>query len=169
MNNVVVGVADCRASDGAEDVLTTYALGSCIAVAVHDPVAHVGGLLHFMLPDSGLDRVRAERQPAMFADTGMTLLMREVCARGAQKRRLAVWAAGGAQIVDDKGVFEIGKRNYLAMRKLLWKAGVLLRAEAVGGTVYRTVRLEVASGRFLLRAGGAAERELAAKENGYGV
>ena len=63
--------------------------------------------------------------------------------------------------MDSEGIFNIGKRNYLALRKVLWKAGVLVQAEDVGGNVPRTVRLEVGSGRFWLRGAGSAEWELA--------
>ena len=68
--------------------------------------------------------------------------------------------AGGAQVLDSQGVFQIGKRNYLAARKILWKAGILIAAEAVGGEVSRTTRLEVATGRMWIREGGGVEREL---------
>jgi len=62
--------------------------------------------------------------------------------------------------MDSEGVFNIGKRNYLALRKILWKAGVLVQGEDVGGNASRTVRLEVGSGRFWLRGAGSAEREM---------
>ena len=114
-------------------VLVTFALGSCIGLTAYDPVSAVGGLLHFMLPDSTIDPERARVNPCMFADTGIPLLLDRVCKHGGAKRRLAVHAVGGAQMLDQQGVFEIGKRNYLAMRKALWKAGSLLHGEAVGG------------------------------------
>lgn len=161
MNSVVVGVADCRLSADPSCVLVTYALGSCIAVMIHDPVAGVGGLLHFMLPESALDRAKAEQNPFMFADTGIPFLFRGAYELGADKRRLQVWVAGGAQVMDPGGVFNIGKRNHLALRKILWKAGVLVHSEEVGGTISRTVRLEVGSGRVLLRGAGEDEREMA--------
>jgi chemotaxis protein CheD len=162
MNPLVVGVGDCRVSNDPNGVLVTYALGSCIAVTVHDPVAGVGGLLHFMLPESSLDRAKAQQNPFMFADTGIPLLFQTAYKLGAEKRRLAVTAAGGAQMMDQRGVFNIGKRNYLTMRKILWKAGVLVRAEDVGGLVARTVRLEVASGRVSMRGPGEVEQDLVA-------
>lgn len=62
--------------------------------------------------------------------------------------------------MDREGVFNIGKRNYLALRKILWKAGVLVQGEDVGGHLSRTVRLDIASGRFWLRGPGSAEQEL---------
>jgi chemotaxis protein CheD len=161
MANVVVGVADCQISKSRDQVLVTYALGSCIAVAIHDPVAGVGGLLHYMLPESAISPAKAGENPYMFADTGIPLLFRRAYEYGAEKRRLVVRVAGGAQVMDSEGIFNIGKRNYLALRKVLWKAGVLVQAEDVGGNVPRTVRLEVGSGRFWLRGAGSAEWELA--------
>lgn len=161
MINVVVGVADCRISNQREDVLVTYALGSCIAVAIHDPVAGVGGLLHYMLPESAISPAKAGENPYMFADTGIPLLFRRSYECGADKRRLVVRVAGGAQVMDPEGVFNIGKRNYLALRKIFWKAGVLLQGEDVGGNLSRTVRLEVGSGRFWLRGPGSLDKELA--------
>jgi chemotaxis protein CheD len=160
MNTLVVGVGDCRVSSDPARVLVTYALGSCIAVVIHDPVARVGGLLHFMLPESGLNPAKAQENPFMFADSGIPLLFRSAYELGAEKCRIVVTAAGGAQIMDPDGVFNIGKRNYLIMRKILWKAGVLIRAEDVGGLVSRTIRLEIASGKVSLRGPGEREEEL---------
>jgi chemotaxis protein CheD len=154
---VIVGIADCRISNEAESSLVTYALGSCIAVAIHDPATRVGGLLHFMLPESSIDREKAEANPFMFADTGVPLLFRNAYRAGAEKRRLIVRVIGGAQVVDDGGVFNVGKRNYLAVRKLLWKAGILIHAQAVGGSQSRTVRLDLASGQLIMRVGGKEE------------
>jgi len=160
MKPLVVQVADCQVSKDPEGALTTYALGSCIAVAIHDAAAGVGGLLHLMLPESAIDRAKAQANPYMFADTGIPLLFRNAYEIGAEKRRLTVRLAGGAQVMDENGVFNIGKRNYLAVRKILWKAGVLVSAEDVGGNISRTVRLDVGSGKFWLRTPGEAEREM---------
>jgi len=161
VEQIVVGMADCRIGDAPGQVLATYALGSCIGLAVHDAKAGVGGLLHFMLPDSGIDQARGRENPWMFADTGIPMLLDRLCARGASKRRLTVRAAGGASMMDQENGFDIGRRNYLAMRKILWKAGVMVHGEAVGGIRSRTVRLEIGSGKFLIQEGGEV-RELAA-------
>ena len=154
MEQIVVQMADCRVADVPGQVLATYALGSCIGLAVHDPQANVGGLLHFMLPDSGIDPARGRENPFMFADTGIPLLLDRVCRKGASKQRLMVHAAGGAQMLDPQNVFEIGKRNYLAMRKILWKRGIMVHAEAIGGANSRTVRLQIGSGRVWLQEAG---------------
>jgi chemotaxis protein CheD len=160
MRPVIVGIADCQVSSDPETVLVTYALGSCIAVAIYDPFARVAGMLHYMLPESSIDPGKARERPYMFADTGVPLLFRKAYECGAEKKRLIVRVAGGAQVMDDQGVFDIGRRNYLALRKILWKAGVLIHAEQVGGTNSRTLRLEVATGAAWLRGAGAAEQEL---------
>jgi chemotaxis protein CheD len=174
MRLLIVGISDCQVSRDPECELVTYALGSCIAVAIYDPVAHVAGLLHLMLPDSAIDAAQAAAKPYMFADTGVPLLFRRAYELGAEKRRIVVRLAGGAQVIDDNGVFDIGRRNYLAIRRILWKAGVLTQGEAVGGTTSRTVRLEVASGSMWLRGDAGIEEKFGAssgrsKGMGYGV
>lgn len=168
MSNIVVGVGDCAWSADPEAVLVTYALGSCIGLAIHDPVAGVAGLLHFMLPESKIDKDKASSRPYMFADTGIPALFRRSYEMGAVKSRLVVRAAGGAQVLDPAGFFNIGKRNYQAMRKILWQAGVMVQAESIGGTTSRTVRLEVHSGRMLYRGPGEEERELTASRSSKG-
>jgi chemotaxis protein CheD len=160
MRQVVVGVGDGQVVRDSAASLVTYALGSCVAVGVCDAQSGVGGMAHYMLPDSSLDAAKAAQNPWMFADTAIELLLRKVLECGADRKRLKVWAAGGAQVMDPSGVFQIGKRNGLALRKLLWKAGVMLSGEDIGGTVSRTVRLDVGAGEFWLRAAGEAERRL---------
>ena len=159
MSNLVVGVGDGQVTSNPKDTLVTYALGSCIAVMIHDPVAHVGGLLHFMLPESSLDPVKAKENPHMFADTGIPLLFRTAYGLGADKKRLKVGVFGGAQVMDDNSLFNIGKRNHAALRKIFWKAGVFIHKEAVGGTTARTVRLDVSTGQMWLRGAGGPECE----------
>ncbi len=90
-----MGISDCKVSRNPGDVLVTYALGSCICLAVYDPQAKVGGLLHFMLPDSSLDAAKAKETPAMFADTGIPLLFKSCYAQGAEKKRMIVKVAAG--------------------------------------------------------------------------
>jgi chemotaxis protein CheD len=155
---VVVGMADCRVSASPDAEIATYALGSCIGLAVYDRRARAGGLLHFMLPDSSI-AAQGERNPYKFADTGIARLLEEICALGASRRRLETWAAGAANMLDGPGAFEIGKRNHQALRRLLWKSGLLLAGEAVGGNVSRSVRLDIATGNFWVQEAGG-ERTL---------
>jgi chemotaxis protein CheD len=157
---IPVGISDCQVTADSEVVLITYALGSCIAVSAFDPLAKVGGLLHIMLPDSSLDTERGRYNPYMYADTAIPLLLSELMRRGASKQRLVIRLAGGAQVLDDNGLFNIGTKNHASTRNALTKAGVFVRAEAIGGTVWRTVWLEMATGRFLVRESGGLPQQL---------
>ena len=160
MTSLVVGIGDCQVTSKPGDVLITYALGSCIGIAIHDPVAKVGGLLHLMLPESTINPERAQQNPFVFADTGIPLLFRRAYECGAQKNRLVVSVAGGAQVLDEQEVFNIGKRNHAAVRKILWKAGCLIKNEAVGGTAARTMRLDMETGQVWLRTSGEGDCEM---------
>ena len=154
---VIIGMADVKVSDNPDDTLITYALGSCLGIIVHDPVAHVAGLLHVMLPSSQIDEVKAKAQPAMFVDTGVPLLFKECYRLGARKERMTVSVAGGSFSgrVDADDTFQIGKRNMLTLRKLLWKNGVLIHADETGGSQQsRTVSVNVSSGLVQLRTNG---------------
>jgi chemotaxis protein CheD len=162
MISQVIGIGECCVSNDPRDVLVSHALGSCIAVLIYDPVVRVAGLLHYMLPESGLDPAKAAAKPFLFADTGIHQLFRRAHLLGAVRSRLVVMAAGGAQMMAPDGSFNIGKRNQLAMRDILLKAGVVLRREEVGGVSARTVRIEVATGRVWLRTSSAGETELTA-------
>jgi len=148
-----VGISDCAVSNDEDVVITTHALGSCVGLIIYDPAARVGGLLHYMLPDSNMDKERAQKNPFMFADTGIPLLFHTAYKAGARKERIQVTALGGAQILGVNDTFNIGKRNLLSMRKILWKAGVMLHNEDVGGTSPRTARLEIATGRVQVSFG----------------
>jgi chemotaxis protein CheD len=158
--NLIVGMGGMQVSNDPKVMIVTYALGSCIGLTVYDPVSRVGGLLHYMLPESSTNPEKAQSNPFMFADTGIPLFFQEVYQLGGDKRRMQVKMAGGAQLLDDSGYFNIGKRNYMALRKILGANNVLIQAEMVGGQVNRTVRLEVASGRVWVKSSGDGEKNL---------
>jgi len=141
----------------------TYALGSCIGVALHDPRKHLSGLLHFLLPESEMDKVKARANPSMFADTGISWLLESMRQQGGATTGLRAMVIGGAQVISGHEMFQIGKRNHLAARKALWKAGILTELEEVGGGLSRTVRIDVATGDVWVREGGAADRQLVRK------
>ena len=156
---IVIGISDLQVSKDPNVVLATYALGSCIGVMVHDPQRMIGGLIHYMLPLSSANLEKAKERPAMFADTGIPLLFEKLYALGAQKRDLVVKVAGGGNLHDTKGVFNIGKRNYTVLRKMFWKNNVLISAEDVGGDRSRTTRLYVGTGTVTVSSQGT-ETEL---------
>jgi len=153
----IVGMADVKVSNNPDDTLITYALGSCLGIVVHDPVAHVAGLLHVMLPNSLIDEAKAKLQPAMFVDSGVPLLFKECYRLGARKERMTVSVAGGSFSgrSESDDTFQIGKRNMLTLRKLLWKNGVLIHADDTGGVQQsRTMSIVISSGLVQLRTNG---------------
>jgi chemotaxis protein CheD len=152
---VVVDIADVHVSNDSTASLVTFSLGSCIGVTIWDPEARVGGMVHYMLPDSAVEPARAAECPAMFADTGIPSLFRSAYALGAVRERLVVKVAGGSQLLNECGPVSIGKRNYLALRKIFWKNGVEIDREDVGGSLSRTLRLDVSTGRVTVRTRGA--------------
>lgn len=158
--DLIVGVGDMKASNDPESVLVTYSLGSCIGVGIYDPVVKVGGLLHYMLPESSLDASKAQNNPFMFGDTGIPLLFKEVYKYGAKKNQLQVLVIGGSQILDQNGLFNIGKRNHTLLRKMFWKNNVMIDFEDVGGTVNRTLKLEVKNGDAWLRVSGTGLKKI---------
>jgi chemotaxis protein CheD len=156
--NIVVDIGDMQVSADPRVDLITYSLGSCIGLSIWDPEIHVGGLLHYMLPESSISPQKAKLNPAMFGDTGIPALFRAAYELGAVKNRLIVKVAGGSSLLDDNGRFNIGKRNYTILRKLFWKNGVLIDSENAGGSLSRTMRLRIADGQVVIRNQG---REMA--------
>lgn len=151
MKQLTIDIADMQVCAAPDGVLVTYALGSCIALMVYDPIRRAGGMIHYMLPQASTAPEKAKVKPYMFADTGIPLLFHAMYGLGCNKKDLIVKVAGGAALMTQSDLFEIGKRNHLMMRKLLWKAGVPIRAEDVGGTDYRTARLFNDSGRVTIK------------------
>jgi chemotaxis protein CheD len=150
---IVVNVSDAAVSDEVENVLTTYSLGSCIGVCTYDPTARVAGMLHFQLPSATIDPQRAQQNPFMFADTGMECLLNLMTQKGADRRRLRVKLAGGAQMLNDNNLFNIGRRNQTAIRKVLWQHGLLIDREDLGGNRPRTLFMKVADGTVTVKSG----------------
>ncbi len=153
MNIVTVGIGELAVSADRSAVIITHGLGSCIAVIAYDPRRRIGGLLHFQLPSSALSHDRAAQSPGTFADTGIPLLFEKMYALGCRKEDIVVKAAGGGNFHDDNGTFDIGRRNHTMMRKIFWKAQVLVSAEDVGGSKSRTARLYLDTGQVTIQSG----------------
>ena len=154
MKTTTVDIADMKVTNDPNDVLVTYSLGSCVGLSLYDSVARVGGLIHCMLPLSRIDPRKAAARPAMFVDTGLPALLQAVYDLGANQRRLLVKAAGGGSPLGPDEIFKIGQRNLEVLGKVLWKNGLDLRAQSVGGAQARTLALDLQSGRTIVRTDG---------------
>lgn len=158
---IKVGMADlniCVSPDG----ITTLGLGSCVGIAVRDPVTKIGGLAHIMLPDS--KTIRNNTNIPKFADTGIEELVRRIVAKGANRSRLVAKIAGGAQMFSFQGgnseAVRVGERNVEASKKKLAELKIPILAEDTGKNYGRTVIFYPETGDFIIRAVGKPERTI---------
>lgn len=156
---VAVGLGELAVSARPRETLVAWSLGSCLGLTMYDPLARIGGLVHCLLPDSGLCPTRAHERPAMFVDSGLAELLCRLRAAGAEPRRLQVKAAGGAALLGEGGLFRIGERNLEALHAVLPRLGLRLHGSLLGGTEARTLLLAIDTGRAAVRHRGQ-EREL---------
>ena len=150
---IIVGIGEMAVADRSDDVIVTYALGSCVAVCLFDPVSHVAAMLHFLLPESSINARRAIAQPAAFGDTGIPLLVDTAVRRGLKKTRSSVRLVGGAMVANNPGAPATGHRNVLAARSILWRLGLFIGGQDVGGGEARTVHFAAGDGRLLVVSG----------------
>lgn len=148
---VVIGVGDMAVSNNDMVTLSTYALGSCVGVIVYDGQAHAGGILHLMLPDSTISPDKATKQPAMFADSGLPMLFKSMIGIRADKARMKIFLAGGASVLNGADPFKIGERNGAAVQSFLRTHGYGIAGQDLGGSVNRTVHLEISTGKVTLK------------------
>jgi chemotaxis protein CheD len=148
---VVIGIGELAVSKQREDVIVTHALGSCVAVCIFDPASGVAGMLHFLLPEGNINPDRARKQPGVFADTGIPLLLQTMAQHGFGKRRAVVKLVGGAEMNPAGAApFSTGRRNVLAAKNLLWRSGMFVSGHDTGGSAARTAYLSVTDGRLTI-------------------
>lgn len=143
MRSVLVVQGEHRVS-GDSDVLLTTLLGSCVATCLHDPVAKVGGMNHFLVADGGSASVGAERY-GLYA---MEVLINGLLKLGGDKRRLQAKVFGGAAMTGTMG--RIGAANISFARDFLQTEKIQIVAEDLGGRIARRVRYCPSTGRASL-------------------
>jgi chemotaxis protein CheD len=156
-NSIRIDVGELHVSNDSTQTLLTYALGSCIGLAVHDVRMKVGGLAHIQLPDSPKEWNSRPEGVWAYADRAIPELFNRLYAYKANRRDLRIVMAGGASILDATNFFQIGRKNYLSVKKLLWRDGYIASAEATGGTEWRTMRLEIGTGRVEIQTPNGRE------------
>lgn len=153
-NMIKVGMADLKVCR-CPDALTTLGLGSCVGVALYDPVTKISGLLHCMLPDS--TQIRNNSNVAKFADTGIDELVKKMIEMGANRTRLVAKMAGGAQMFalsSSNESLKVGDRNAQATRDKLKQLNIRLLAEDCGLNYGRTVEFYSETGDYIIKAVG---------------
>ena len=162
MGQVILGVGDYGASKSPGDDIKTFALGSCVSVILLDPKTRTVGMAHIALPDSSINKAKAAEKPGYFADTAIPALLSEMTKFGCHKKGkgMVVKLCGGANVMDTNDTFQIGKRNALAIRKILWAYGMGAVAEDLGKNFSRTVSISVESGQVTLSSPGRPNWQL---------
>jgi chemotaxis protein CheD len=161
MNDPInIGLGERVVSRNPLDVLVAYGLGSCLGICMFDPVKRVSGLLHAVLPQrtNGADPTSAK-----YVDSGIEGLLNEMLQAGADKRRIVLRMAGGANMLIASGLsntFDIGTRNINSAHNTFQRLGMPLKTEDVGGNLGRTVRVYIADGRMTVRVLNGKEQEL---------
>jgi len=151
---VYVGVGEIAVSKNPDNVLVT-SLGSCVAVIMLAPGICGAGLAHVALPASSVNVEQSRRKPGYYADTGIPRLLAEMDKlHGGKRGRLLVKLVGGANIMDPNSTFDIGKRNILAIKKILWENRLGVLVEDVGEDISRNVRVRVATGQVIVKTLG---------------
>ena len=146
MGLIIVDIGDYKVSNNIDDTIKTFALGSCVAVLIYDKVVKIAGMIHIALPDSNVDKEKAMEKPAYFADTGLPLFIEELKIMGATRKNIWIKLVGGATIMDPNSIFDIGIRNVLEIKRILWKDQLGSIAEDIGDKISRTVSISVNNG-----------------------
>lgn len=155
-----VGMADYK-TGSYPNSLISYGLGSCIGIALFDPLMKIGGLAHIMLPDS--TQARTSENPAKFADTAIPLMLQEMIKLGAVKPRIIAKIAGGAQMfkfANATDIMRVGERNAEATIKTLNGLGIRIVASDTGGNYGRTVELKLDNGIYKIKTIDKGQKEL---------
>jgi chemotaxis protein CheD len=130
------------------NILIVTVLGSCVSVCLRDPVARIGGMNHFMLPD------RAENssllsEPARYGAHAMEMLINNLLSMGAQRGRLEAKVFGAGRVLP--GMTDVGARNAQFALEYLERERIAVKARDVGGEQARKVYLFIETGRVLVK------------------
>jgi chemotaxis receptor (MCP) glutamine deamidase CheD len=134
----------------AEPIVIKTVLGSCVAVCLWDPGTLVGGMNHFLLPDS--DGRTSDDQPTRFGVHAMDRLIGEMVKLGADPSRFVAKVFGGASVLALSGpAAGIPRANVRFVRAYLAREGLRVAATNVGGTLPRQIRFCTDTGKVLVR------------------
>ncbi len=155
---IKVGMADLKTCVSPNGI-TTLGLGSCVGIAICDPVTKIGGLAHIMLPNSKAMK-GVQQNVAKFADTGIVELVQQMEKLGAKRARMVSKIAGGATMFNfqsTSSLGQVGDRNVEATKAMLQQLKIPILAEDTGQNFGRTVIFYPATGAYHIRAVGKPE------------
>jgi chemotaxis protein CheD len=137
----------------SSDSLVVYPVHEGLGVVIHDPDAGVGGVLHFTRPDSKDAPEQAKSLPGLFADTGIAAFLWDLFKAGASRKGLQVKLVGGTDFIP--GVPDMGQKNVLTAKRILWKHSLVVAKEAIGCGLGTHVKLDMATGDVVVKAKGS--------------
>ncbi|OAB41358.1 chemotaxis protein CheD [Paenibacillus glacialis] len=143
-------------------LIRTSGLGSCIGLTMYDPILHLAGMAHVMLPSSEIAR-EGELNIAKYADTALPALLERLQKMGSSKSNLVAKMAGGSQMFAFGGqndTMRIGPRNTESCRAKLQELGIPLIGEDTGGNYGRTIELDCSTGILFIRSVQMGVKEL---------
>lgn len=155
---IKVGMADLKTCISPNGI-TTLGLGSCVGIAICDPVNKIGGLAHIMLPDSKAIK-GSQQNVAKFADTGIVELVGQMEKLGAKRSRMVAKIAGGATMFNfqsTSSMGQVGDRNVEATKAKLKELNIPILAQDTGANFGRTVIFFPETGEYHIRAVGKPE------------
>jgi chemotaxis protein CheD len=135
----------------ALDMVLVTVLGSCVSACIRDPVARVGGLNHFMLPEATADESVAS-QPMRYGVYAMEVLINDILRRGARRDRLEAKVAGGGTVLRGFGATTVGDRNAACVTRVLEAEGIRVLGKDLGGQHARKIYYFPATGRLRAKA-----------------
>ncbi len=132
-------------SDDPSVMLGTI-LGSCVSACMHDPVAGVGGMNHFLLPGERTDaNTSTGPQSLRYGVQSMELLLNALFRKGARRERLEVKLFGGARVIE--GLSDVGKQNAAFAETFLASEGIRMTGGSLRGEQARRIQFWPVSGR----------------------
>ncbi len=125
-----------------KETLISTLLGSCVAVALYDPITKIGGLNHYLLPEV----LHSEQASGRYGNFAIPKLVHELERLGASRARLKAKVYGGANVLTENTFGEsIGSSNIILAYQLLSEMNIPIIEENVGGTIGRKIHMNTAT------------------------
>ena len=132
------------------DIVLLTVLGSCVAACIRDPSAGVGGMNHFLLPESAGDLGPASRS-ARYGTHAMEVLVNQLIQQGARKQSMEAKVFGGGNMLPDLRISAIGESNARFIVDYLSKEGIRVAAQDLLDQCARKIYFFPATGRVLVK------------------
>jgi len=157
MAEIEIGIAEMAVAK-IPAVLITRSIGSCVGIALYDPINKIGGLVHVMNPDSNIIKNnKGRKNHAKFADLAVKAMVDKMIKVGAKKKCIIAKLVGGAKMfsaVCDNSIMNIGARIVKASKTALEVEGIDIVAEDVGRNYGRMIEFDTRNGSMKIKSIG---------------